>query len=310
MEIYTCTMNLAIDLVIRTERMLEGVVNRTLSDDIQANGKGVNVSLVLDKLGQKSTALGFSAGFTGKYIQDELEKVGIATNFVDVPGKTRINVFTKVDETNEEFKLVNKGPFVHENEQKKLLNTISELKTGDYLVVSGSLPTNVPSQILVDISKICFDKNINLILDVSDPILLDCLQYNPFLIKPNDEELALLFDENMDSQSNIVEKMKLLREMGAQHIVVSLGGDGALYLDLDNNIYKSNSPKIDVVSTTCAGDTLLATFLHGLIKGLSTEKNLSRSVAAGSSTAKQVGLTQFDDIETLQKEIIIQKLEV
>lgn len=110
MSIYTCTMNLAIDLFIETEEMHPFMVNRTKEDDIQANGKGVNVSLVLKMLGFPSTALGFSAGFTGKYIEDYLQQKQIQTDFIEVPGMTRINVFTQVNQTGEEYKLVNQGP--------------------------------------------------------------------------------------------------------------------------------------------------------------------------------------------------------
>ncbi|MDN6640919.1 MAG: PfkB family carbohydrate kinase, partial [Tetragenococcus sp.] len=112
MAFYTCTLNLAIDLFIETDELKPFVVNRTKDDDIQANGKGFNVSLVLKMLGIDSSALGFQAGFTGNYIEEFLHEKQIDTDFIEVPGMTRINVFTKVNQTNEEYKLVNRGPNV------------------------------------------------------------------------------------------------------------------------------------------------------------------------------------------------------
>ncbi|PQB59265.1 PfkB family carbohydrate kinase, partial [Enterococcus faecium] len=124
MSIYTCTMNLAIDLFIETDEMHPFMVNRTKEDDIQANGKGVNVSLVLKMLDFPSTALGFSAEFTGKYIEDYLQQKQIQTEFIEVPGMTRINVFTQVNQTKEEYKLVNQGPEIPQTAVHNFLNAV------------------------------------------------------------------------------------------------------------------------------------------------------------------------------------------
>ena len=168
MSIYTCTMNLAIDLFIETEEMHPFMVNRTKEDDIQANGKGVNVSLVLKMLDFPSTALGFSAGFTGKYIEDYLQQKQIQTEFIEVPGMTRINVFTQVNQTGEEYKLVNQGPEIPQAAVHNFLNQIRVLQAEDYLCVSGSLPRGLSPKVLIEISRICQEKGIHLIIDSSD----------------------------------------------------------------------------------------------------------------------------------------------
>lgn len=309
MAIYTCTMNLAIDLVIETEQLVDGKVNRTLSNDIQANGKGINVSFILKQLGIDNQALGFSAGFTGQYIADVVTEKGIKQSFISVPGQTRINVFTKVRETGEEFKLVNAGPQVSLEAQEMLLAQIRLLKKDDFLVVSGSLPMGVKSDILLDIAKICNQNGVNVILDVSDPILLDCLAYKPYLVKPNDEELAEWFDVDLFLENNISEYIERLQKLGAQRILLSLGEQGAKYRDSDGTIYSCNAPKGEVVNTACSGDTLLATFLAGIVQNQPIEAVLSKSVAAGSSTAFRSGLTDFNDVPILQQQIIVKKEE-
>lgn len=310
MAVYTCTMNLAIDLFIQTKRMDAGIVNRTETDDILANGKGVNVSLIMKQLSQDSTALGFSAGFTGQYIADTLKSAGIKPDFITVDGLTRINVFTHVEETGEEFKLVNQGPEVSEPAQEKLLKQISSLNAGDYLVVSGSLPKGISPEIFLTISTICQEKKVKLVLDISDPILLDCLAYSPSLIKPNDEELATWFRKETVGEEELLLFAKELVSRGAKNVLLSLGDKGAVFVGEQQEIYRCNAPKGDVVNTACAGDTLLGTFLAKRLAGESVELALPYAVAAGSSTAFRSGLTDFSDVDKLVKQITIQKVEV
>ena len=309
MGIYTCTMNLAIDLFIETEHLYESKVNRALSDDIQANGKGVNVSFIMKRLGLENTALGFSGGFTGKYVADNLEAEGIAAPFVEVEGLTRINVFTKVNATCQEFKLVNQGPLVNEAAQCRLLQQISKFKKGDYLVVSGSLPRGVPSQILYDIAKLCYEKGVNLIFDVSDCIIMDSLSFHPFLLKPNEEELATWFGKNQLEEEQLISYAKQLIVKGARHVLLSLGQDGAIFIDSHFNVYQANAPRGKVVNTACAGDTVLGTFWAGFIRQESLERVLAKSVAAGSSTAFRSGITDFSDVNELKEQIMVKKIK-
>lgn len=310
MGIYTCTMNPAIDMFISTQKMENNKVNRTDYDELQANGKGVNVSLILKKLSINSTALGFIAGFTGKYIQEELERLGIKTDFVEVSGTTRVNVFTQVLSTNEEYKLVNKGPVISQVEQDELLKKISLLSSEDYLVVSGSLPQGVTVEIFPKIGELCKKKNVKLILDISDSVLLDCLRYQPFLIKPNEEELAAWFKKERLNRDEIIKCGMELNKLGARNVLISLGKDGAILINEGGPIYECNAPKGKVINTAGAGDTLLATFLANLINGYTTSKSLVQAVAAGSSTAFQSGLTDFSDVDSLATQINIKKAGV
>ncbi|MBO1306217.1 1-phosphofructokinase [Enterococcus sp. 669A] len=303
-KVYTCTMNLAIDLFIETEELLPRVVNRTIDDDIQANGKGVNVSLVLKMLGVSSTALGFSGGFTGNYIEAFLKEKKIATDFVPVEGLTRINVFTQVNAENTEYKLVNQGPEIQGENTQALLEKISQLEADDYLCVSGSLPRGVPPTILVEISRICYEIGVHLIIDSSYKEILDCLKYQPFLLKPNDEELSEWFGKELLTEDEYIAYGEKLIAAGAKNVLLSLGGDGAIFINQDTCV-KGNAPTGRVVNTACAGDTLLGTFLAGLIQGQDTAGTLRRSLAAGSSTAFQKGLTDFSDVPILEEQIKI-----
>lgn len=306
MSIYTCTMNLAIDLFIETEEMHPFMVNRTKEDDIQANGKGVNVSLVLKMLDFPSTALGFSAGFTGKYIEDYLQQKQIQTEFIEVPGMTRINVFTQVNQTREEYKLVNQGPEIPQAAVHNFLNQIRALQAEDYLCVSGSLPRGMSPKVLVEISRICQEKEIHLIIDSSDQEVMDCLPYRPFLLKPNEEELSSWFGRKMVTDEDYFVYGQRLVESGAENVLLSLGEKGAILFTKDR-VIRGNSPKGKVVNTACAGDTMLGAFLAGYMNRRPLDETLRKSIAAGSSTAFRKGLTDFLDVEELSKQIKIKE---
>ena len=306
MSIYTCTMNLAIDLFIETEEMHPFMVNRTKEDDIQANGKGVNVSLVLKMLDFPSTALGFSAGFTGKYIEDYLQQEQIQTEFIEVPGMTRINVFTQVNQTGEEYKLVNQGPEIPQTAVHNFLNQIRALQAEDYLCVSGSLPRGLSPKVLIEISRICQEKGIHLIIDSSDQEVMDCLPYRPFLLKPNEEELSSWFGRKMVTDEDYFVYGQRLVELGAENVLLSLGEKGAILFTKDR-VFRGNSPKGKVVNTACAGDTMLGAFLAGYMNRRPLDETLRKSIAAGSSTAFRKGLTDFLDVEELSKQIKIRE---
>lgn len=306
MSIYTCTMNLAIDLFIETEEMHPFMVNRTKEDDIQANGKGVNVSLVLKMLDFPSTALGFSAGFTGKYIEDYLQQKQIQTEFIEVPGMTRINVFTQVNQTGEEYKLVNQGPEIPQTAVHNFLNQIRALQEEDYLCVSGSLPRGLSPKVLIEISRICQEKGIHLIIDSSDQEVMDCLPYRPFLLKPNEEELSSWFGRKMVTDEDYFVYGQRLVELGAENVLLSLGEKGAILFTKDR-VFRGNSPKGKVVNTACAGDTMLGAFLAGYMNRRPLDETLRKSIAAGSSTAFRKGLTDFLDVEELSKQIKIRE---
>lgn len=302
MTVYTCTLNLAIDLFIETDQLNPFVVNRTNQDDIQANGKGVNVSLILKMLGIESTAMGIKAGFTGQYIEDFLKEKSIKTDFLEVLGTTRINVFTQVKQEKAEYKLVNKGPELTKKQEMQFLKKIENLKMGDYLCVSGSFPQGVSPAVLVEISRICQKNKVFLIIDSSYSEILDCLPYQPFLLKPNEEELRTWFQTERNNKEAYIFYGKELLRRGAQNVLISLGSEGALFLNEEQVLF-GNSPKGIVVNTACAGDSLLGAFLAGWLKQKTIQESLKEGLAAGSSTAFRKGLTDFSDVEELMTQI-------
>lgn len=305
--IVTCTMNPAIDLFVRTNSFLPKVVNRTLEDDIQPNGKGVNVSFVLKMLGIDNQAIGFTGGFTGEFIKKSLVEKGISTDFVDVTEATRINVFTKVEDQKQEYKLVNQGPTIPKVAFTELLGKISQLTARDLLCVSGSNPKGISDHDLLKLAKLTYERKVPLAIDTSSPILLELLKYRPFCLKPNDEELAALFGKTDLTEKEIHFYGQKLVSLGAKHVIVSLGERGACYFSEELSL-QGNAPKGQLVNSACAGDTLLGTFLGLLTKGEDLQTCLKFSIAAASSTAFTEGLTDFSDVLTLSEEIRITQI--
>jgi len=303
-NIYTLTMNPAIDLFISMDQLLPNIVNRTNSTSYKENGKAVNISRILYQMDIPSIAMGFIGGFSGNFIDTQLNKTGIQTDFIEVEGITRINVFLQAQD---EYKIVNKGPHIPSEKIKELLQQITQLPSNSYLFISGSLPLGIDMSIYHDILQITNKKDINVILDISDKIILQCLKYKPYLIKPNDEELATFFDVTHKlTRKEILLYSKKMIDLGCPRMLVSLGENGAIYIDKDH-VLTVNAPTGVVVNTTCAGDTLLSAFMGRLFKGDPLADALIFASASASSTAFTEDITDFLDVNQLIEQVDIKR---
>lgn len=300
--IYTCTLNPAIDLFISTPELLADKVNRTNQSELIPNGKGVNVSFILKALGIESTALGFLAGYMGQFVKNGVEAKSIKTDFLFVKGETRVNVFAFDEKIKKEYKLVNGGPLVSKESQAKMLTQLGQLTSQDVLIVSGSNPPGVQDQFIEEIAKICLKQQAKLVLDISSPVVRRCAHYRPFCIKPNETELASWFGQEDLSTEELIKLAQQLVEEGVKNVLLTLGGDGGILVNRQQVIQVS-APKIKAINTSCAGDTVLGTYIGCLVQGYSEKDALIKSIAAGSSTAQVPGLTDFSDVPELEKQI-------
>lgn len=298
--IYTVTLNPAIDYVVHADEILVGSINRSKSEEIYFGGKGINVSIVLSELEMKSKALGFTAGFTGKAIEEGVRKKGIETDFVYLEdGCSRINVKIK---SGEETEINGSGPVIPEEAVQLLFEKLNSLKDGDTLILSGSIPGSLPSDIYEKILKHIADKKIRTVVDASNDLLLNVLKYEPFLIKPNHHELGEMFGTVISAEDDIIKYAGKLKEMGARNVLVSMAGDGALLLDKNGDVHRCSACKGVVKNSVGAGDSMVAGFIAGLEKG-DYEYALKLGTAAGGATAFSDGLAQKDDISRLLKQL-------
>ena len=303
--IYTLTMNPAIDFNITGQDIKKNYVNRTWNPVYTPNGKGVNVSLALKHFDCKSVVMGFFGGFSGRYIVDELHNAGVAVNPVWIDGITRINVF--LNDGNDEYKFVNKGPAVSQKSQNKMINKIKNLFDCEYLSISGSLPPGIEEYYYEQIAQICQKKKIKLILDISSTKLKDLLKYNPFLIKPNDDEVRDIFGYEITSDKTAADALAAIIQQGAQNVLLTMGAKGAYFTD-GNDVYYSTAQKIKLLSSACAGDSALAAFLSEFLHGGGIEAALKKSAATGANVAESNALGNMAKVEEYIKNIQIRKL--
>lgn len=298
--VYTVTFNPAIDYVVRTSAMKLGEVNRSSSEDMYFGGKGINVSAVLKELGIASRALGFTAGFTGEAIENGISAMGITSDFVRLKkGNSRINVKIKADD---ETELNGQGPDIDDEALSQLFGKLDKLTDGDTLVLAGSIPNSLPSDIYERIMQRLSDRKIRTVVDATKDLLLNVLKYRPFLIKPNDYELGEMFGVKLNSDDEIEKYARKLQEMGAVNVLVSMAGDGAMLIDEKGKMHRCGVCRGNVKNSVGAGDSMVAGFIAGSQEG-DYEYALKLGTAAGGATAFSDGLAEKAMIDELMKQL-------
>lgn len=298
--IYTVTFNPSLDYVIQVDDLTLGNVNRTTKEAVFPGGKGVNVSVMLSNLGISSTALGFIADFTGEQLKKMLTEFGCDTDFIELKeGLTRINV--KIN-SNEESEINGQGPDISNAAIEQLFEKLQNLKEGDILVLAGSIPNTLPENIYEIIMEKLQEKGIRVVVDATKDLLLNVLKYHPFLIKPNNHELGEMFGVTLNSDEEIITYAKKLQEKGAENVLVSMAGDGAILITEDGAIYKGLPPKGKVVNSVGAGDSMVAGFLTGFLNTGDYEKAFRLGIATGSATAFLAWLATKEDVVSLLRE--------
>ena len=295
--IYTLTLNPAIDYVMHIDELKKGEIMRSNKQSVLFGGKGINVSQVLSQLREKNVALGFAAGFTGMAICEGIKNEFTVPDFVFLKeGLSRINVKLRADE---ETDINCAGPEINKDDLKGLFEKLENIKSGDTLILAGSVPKSLSKDIYAQILSKVEGKGVITVVDAEKDYLLNCLKYKPFLIKPNKEELEALFNKKIEGIEEILSAAKELWNMGAQNVLVSLGSDGALLLDESGCVHKRESFKGEVLNTVGAGDSMVAGFVKGFLDSRDFDFALKLGSACGSATAFSVGLASIDKINEL-----------
>ena len=298
---YTVTLNPALDYILQVDDFGIGKINRTKTEKILPGGKGLNVSMVLKNLEIDTVAIGFIAGFTGDELRKQMEQKGVKTEFIKVQnGITRINV--KIS-SNQETALNGIGPDIDEKDIEELLQKINEITSDDLVILSGNIPKSIPKNFYQIICDILEKNNVTFVVDATRELLIDVLKYKPFLIKPNKEELEETFKVKITTKDELVTYAKKLQDMGAQNVLISLGGDGAMLLNKEDKVYYSKAPKGKVINTVGAGDSMVAGFLAGYKKTKDYEQAFKMGIATGSASAFSMDLATAKEVEDLLKDI-------
>ena len=302
--IYTVTLNPSIDYIVRLDQVQVGSVNRMDSDDKFAGGKGINVSRVLKRLDIPNTATGFIGGFTGKFITDTLADEEIETRFVQVAEDTRINVKIKADQ---ETEINGTGPTVEPAQLEELKAILSSLTAEDTVVFAGSSAKNLGNVIYKDLIALTRKTGAQVVCDFEGKTLIDSLDYQPLLVKPNNHELGAIFGVKLESLDEIEKYARELLAKGAQNVIISMAGDGALLVTSEGS-YFAKPIKGIVKNSVGAGDSMVAGFTGEFVKSKDAVESFKWGVACGTATIFSDDLATAEFIKETYEKVEVEKL--
>ena len=299
--IYTVTFNPSLDYIVSVDNFRLGFTNRTSSELILPGGKGINVSVVLMNLGIESTALGFVAGFTGEEVIRRLEQMGVKNGFIRLEeGFTRINLKLKsIDGT----EINGQGPAIGEEPAGLLMKKLNTLGEGDVLFLSGSIPASMPDDAYRKIMEMLDGKGIMTVVDATGHLLMNVLEYRPFLIKPNNHELGEIFETELKTRESVIPYGRKLQEMGARNVLVSMAGEGAVLIAANGEVYDTQAPEGKLVNGVGAGDSMVAGFMAGYMERHDYGHAFRMGVAAGSASAFSENLATKQEIEAVYSKL-------
>ncbi len=295
--IYTVTFNPSLDYIVSMNSFEMGMTNRTTKEQMFPGGKGINVSIVLSNLGIENTALGFTAGFTGEQIEKQVQEMGLRADFIRVDnGFSRINVKLKDYDCTE---INGMGPDIDQTSVNRLYEKLDQLTEGDTLILAGSIPKSLPDSIYSDILERLQGKGILFVVDATKDLLLNAMQYRPFLVKPNNHELGEIFDVTLKTREDVVLYAKKLQEKGARNVLVSMSGQGAVLVDEAGGVHALTAPKGTLVNAVGAGDSMVAGFIAGWMMKRDYEYAFRMGISAGSASAFSESLATKEEVEQI-----------
>jgi len=288
-RVLTITLNPALDLNVETGTVNLGSVNRSQATHLDAAGKGINLGRVLSRLGHSVTVSGLLGEINAAPFERLFKSERLEDRFVRTPGQNRINV--KIAEQGGRVTDLNGPGFdVPADAPGRLKSCISTmLSEYDAIAIAGSLPVGFSSDALAKLITTVKAADVPVWLDTSGPALDAGLKALPDGIKPNVDELAEWVGHPLETLESIAEAARSLQDAGIANVVVSMGEQGVLWLSPQGN-WRALPPPVTVTSTVCAGDTLLAGMLHGLLERHSPEQVLSTATALSAECVRHTGV--------------------
>ena len=303
--IYSVTLNPSIDFIVRVKDFQLGETNRAYEDNFFAGGKGIMVSKLLKNVKTDCINFGFLGGFTGAFIEQNLKKLNILSDFVTVNENTRVNVKLK---TETETEINCQGPKISDSEKEEFLDKIKKIKSDDFVILSGSVPSNLGNDFYITIIEILNKNGVKFTLDSSGETFSKSLKYKPFLIKPNKDELKEYAKREFKNNQEIIDYVRKNLVDKAKHVIISLGGEGALYIDKNFSLFAQPlRVKENVVNTVGAGDSVVAGFVNYMLKHNDVEKAFRFAVACGTATSFSEDIGELNFIEEIYNKLVIER---
>lgn len=308
--IYTVTLNPALDRAIDVERLRPDDTNRATAETVYAAGKGIDVSRVIRELGGVSQALGLVGGFAGSQLEGLLINAGVLTDFTSIGGETRTNIILRESAEDRQFVISASGPEISAAEIGRLYQHVLGLGEMTYLVLSGSLPRGVTTQIYGQLILAGRKQGAFVLLDADGPALQDAVAQQPSCIKPNHHELGRLVGRELKDERDVFAACDEVHARGVPRVIVSRGPLGLLYSTRDGLRLKAVAPPVDAESTVGAGDSVVGGFVLAHSRGLEPAECLKWGCAAGAATAQTPGteLCHRADVEAILSQVTVTEL--
>jgi 6-phosphofructokinase 2 len=302
--IYTITLNPALDRTLWIQKARDDVSNRILEEKSFAGGKSIDVSKVLKNLGVDNIALGFVGGFAGRELEGRLLNDGIQSDFVRVSGETRTNIIIHEIETGKQLAFNARGPEIRASELMQFVEQLEKMPCPELVAIGGSLPPGVNPVIFRKIITLVKRCQAKVVLDVDDEALRVGIEALPDVIKPNIHELSALVGRELKDLDEIIAAARDINRQGVKIVLVSMGGKGILLVSHGRE-YLAVPPEVKVESTIGAGDSSVAGFISGLVRGKDLKECLIYAVAAGTATTLHQGtaLSQKEDFLMLVPQV-------
>lgn len=310
--IYTLTLNPAIDQMISLNSFILEATNKAVDQYQILGGKGINVSVMLKRLGSNNTALGFIGKDNSHQFETYLDDEKINSNFHVVPGQVRINLKIRDLSNNQETELNCLGFNVDKKDETEILALLKKkLKKDDFLIISGSIAPGARSNLYQEIAELCFKQKIAFAIDTTKANLIPTLQYRPLLIKPNLAELNEIFNTNyhFDNQKAVIELAQKLLAQGAQNVLVSNGKEGSILVTTTKGNYFANTASGKLVNSVGAGDSMVAGFIVTYLKTADPKASLQVATAAGGATAFSRGIGELALVNKLKSQINVKIID-
>lgn len=302
--IHIIALNPSIDYLMSASSIDLGKTNRSNFEKIRIGGKGINVAIVLNNLGIDTTLHGFLGGFTGEHIRENLKEYPrINDKFINSNVLTRINVKIKTDI---ETELNGSGEIIDSRYIEQLEREIKTFTENDIVVMSGSISRGMNYSWYTKIAKYLHSKKIDFIVDIGSHELINILEYHPLLIKPNIDEFLQITNVSDDYESILIAGKEMLK-LGVKNIIISCGKDGSIYIS-NQELFKATVPEGKLIDSVGAGDSMVAGFIAGIVKGESEKETYLLASASGTATAFSEALATSDEISTLMNKIKIERI--
>ena len=309
-KIMTVTLNPAVDKTYTTQELIVGNVNRMRTVMKIAGGKGVNVAKVLRQYDFDVAATGFLGGYSGRFIEEELERRGAACRFVHVDGETRSNMNILAD-NGFVTEILEPGPVISAQKQREFMEQYERL-LGEcgMVVLSGSVGQGMDADIYETLTARAEDAGVPVCLDASGESLRLGLRARPRMVKPNLRELEGLMGRKLRDRGQAAEAARLLCAEGIARVVVSMGSRGLLSVTADDVLY-ARAPGIVPVNTVGCGDCVVASYAMSYMKGESEEEAVLRAcaVSAANATTLESADIPMAAAEKLRQEIVVERMD-